>query len=155
MAKKATFNYKAYLKVLGAISYAFGALAVLMAIIIVASKIGVDKLGLTEQQLADLKKIEGSTDDMVRAIFAVMVCIGGAWAAFVGWLMRRAAKTPEKSTFLLVLLVLSVIGGITSTISLVAGGKFNTDTFGGLVGLTIDVLALMSVVQLRKQVAEE
>ncbi len=150
MAKKAVFNYKAYLKIIGAISIAIGIVGVITAILIPVAKIDVNQLGLSEAQLADFRKIEGTTDDVIRVSMAIVASIASLWAIFEGWLMRRAAKNPEKSTLLLVLLVISVISGIAGVFTY--GGTANT--ISEIVQLVLNVLALMAVVQIRKEVSE-
>ena len=150
MAKKPIFDYKVYLKVLGAVTIALGVFALISAILIPVTKVDVNQLGLTEAQLAEMRKVEGTTDDVIRVAMGITAGIAALWAIFEGWLMRRAAKTPEKSTFLLVILVISVISGVAAVFTV--GGIANT--VSEVLHLIVNVLALMSVVQLRKQISE-
>ena len=152
MAKKEIFNYRAYLKILGAVTMVMGFLGVITAISIIITKIPVDQLGISN--LDELRKIEGSSDDMIRAIIAVVAGIAALWTVFEGWLMRRAAKTPEKSTFLLVLLVISVVSGFVSVVSGSAGNGIAA-VISTVINLILNILALMSVFSLRKEVAEK
>ena len=148
MVKKPVFNYKAYLKILGAVTIGIGIFGIISALLIVITKMDVDKLGIT-----DLEKIrKDASDDVIRGIACGTACIIAAITMFEGWLMRRAAKDPKKSTFLLVILVISVISGVLSIISGPQGGISNILSVA--ISLILNSLALMSVINLRKEVNE-
>jgi len=155
MAKKAVFNYKAYLKIIGMVTIAIGILALITAILIIVTKTDVNQLGLSEQQIADLRKTDGMTDDIIRIAVMIIASVAAIWTIFEGWLMRRAAEKPEKSTFLLVILVISVISGVAASISGIVNGINISGSISNVINLIINALALMSVVQLRKEVAEQ
>lgn len=147
MAKKAAFNYKSYLKILGLITIVLGLGVVIGSICLGASNADVTKLGF---DVAEARE-KGASDEAIRWVIASFGIVSGLFSVFEGWLMRRAAKTPKKSTLLLVLLVLSVISGVSSILSTKQG---SSAVAGAVINLAVDVLAVMSVVQIRREVNE-
>lgn len=153
MAKKPVFNYKKYLKILGTVALVFGALGVLSAIAIVVFKADINSLSISEERLIELRKTEGMTDDVIRAASAFVAAFASFCLMFEGWLMRRAAKNPEKSTLLLVILVISVVSNITAFFARTDSNVVSA-MVSNAISMVINVLALMSVIQLRKEISE-
>ncbi len=135
---------KLYLKILGVLQF-IGAFiflcgGILTAFVKVAT---VDELGLAELRTENI-----SDNDLLMIVGCTMLFLGLLYA-IMGWLLFRAANHPEKSTFLLVLLVISVVCGIVSLFNAkgVASALIST-----AVSLTIDVLALMAVMRIRREI---
>lgn len=135
---------KLYLKILGVLQFISAIFFVVCGIVIGFAKVAtVDELGLGEL------RGNGVTDNDVLMIVGITTIIMGAIYCLMGWLLFRAANHPEKSTFLLVLLVISVVGGIVGIITNKTGSGTIVST---AISLTIDVLALMSVMRIRREI---
>ena len=149
-ASKKNSTSKKYLRILGIVYFVLAALIVLSTVVMMVTKTDVNKLGI---DLTEIRKIEGATDDVIRVSYGICMIIAGLLVVLEGWLLRRAAKDPSKSTLLLVLLVLSVV---TSVVSIFTTNNFDSISKSAsfALGLTINILALMSVVNIRKEIKE-
>lgn len=139
-----------YLKIIGIVTLVLGIIYVALAI---AGMFVLNNMDLAQVLSADqLQELRDAniTDQMIR----IFICVGGMVAALVsvleGILLMRASNDPRKSVFLLVLIVLSIISGIYT---LVSGGIQNIGAnFGSIIGLTVNVLAIMAVMSARKEI---
>ena len=136
---------KIYLKVLGVLQFIECALAILCGILIGFTKIGtVDELGL-----ADLRT-EGVSDENLLIIVGISFFVLAFISLLLGWLLFRAANHPEKSTFLLVLTVISVICNIVGLF----GNKSTSTMISAVITLSVDVLTLMAVMRIRREIED-
>lgn len=136
-----------YLKVLGIISLVFGVLGLIMGIVTMFAKWDVTIITNSSQQFADILAQNG--ENTVRYTLGITVIFSAIISLIEGWLLNRASNDPNKSTFLLVLLVLSTISGI---VAIITGSKDIGTIVGGIVSLAITILSLMAVIKARAEV---
>ena len=148
MANKKSAS-KMYLRILGIIAIVMGALAVVASIIIMCvSSIEITSI-IGASGLAEFRKAN-MDDNAIRITLGAMTLVLSLIGVLEGALMLRAARHPEKSTFLLVLLVLSVISG---AFSLFADGFSTMSTVvANIISLAINVLALIATLNIRSEV---
>lgn len=150
MSKKQASASKTYLNILGIISIVFGALTVLGAIIIMAVNFDMSALG--EGFYNDLLARANGDANIAKISLGISILSTGAYQILLGWLERRASKNPEKSTALLVLTVLSVVGGVFTMFN--GGFSDFANATGSIVSLTINILALIAIFNVRKTIYE-
>ncbi len=136
---------KIYLKVLGVLQFIAAALAILCGILV-----GFAKIATVDQLELGSARTEGVTDDQILVIAGCVVIFMGLLSLLMGWLLFRAANHPEKSTFLLVLTVISVISSIVGLF----GNKSAGTMVSAVISLSIDVLTLMAVMRIRREIEE-
>lgn len=147
MSKKNSTSKK-YLRVLGIISLVFACIALIVGILTIAMRgqYSLADLGLSEM----VDQFQGEiTEEGLKIAIGIVFLINGFGDALIGWLLIRAANNPRKSTLLLVLLVFSVISGIYTLIN--TGFSNAAAATGNIVNLTVYVLALIAVFDLRGQ----
>ena len=145
-SKKSSASVK-YLKILGIIQILIGVLGILSAVLMVIMGFNVNELGIDLTQLRN----EGVTDDVIRLSFAIVAGIASAYAILVGILLRRAAKDPVKSTFVLVLTVLSLISNV---FTLFSQSAFTNVSSGAsfAINVTLNVFTLMALLKIRREI---
>ncbi len=138
---------KKYLKALGIIYIIMSILVIVMGVVFLATKMDVSQLGL------DLAKLheQNLSDDNIRLIASIGIMCAGVIDLIIGWLLCRAAKDAHKSTFVLVLTVLSLV---SSLVSIFTQNNFASasGSVGFIIGVTIDVLTLMALLNIRKEI---
>lgn len=135
--------------VIGAIMFILGFVSIITGIVAVASGAPISQLGFSREMLLDLKA-SGMTDSDIRTAYAGVVCLSGVWLALQGWLMRRAAKNPEKSKLLLGLLTYSLVSCFTSLFSSIASPSPNPGIVTTVIETVVYVASIVMVSQLRK-----
>lgn len=127
-----------------------GCIAIISAIVIMA--INVDLAELNNGYVNQLIEQAKGDVNIAKIGLGIGVLGMGLSQLLMGWLERRAAKNPEKSTFLLVLTVLSVISGAFSLFNSGLGDM--ASAMGNIVSFTINVLVLIAVFNIRKTIYE-
>ena len=150
MVKKESTTSKKYLNILGIVTLIFGCLVLVGAIIFMAVDFDLQSLG--GEYYGELLARANGDVKVAKMAIAMTIISTGLGEILMGWLERRAAKNPEKSTFLLVLVVLSVISGVFTMVN--GGFKDVANACGTIVSLTINVLALMAILDIRKKIDE-
>lgn len=150
MAKKDSTTSKKYLNILGIVTLVFGCLILVGAIVFMAVDFDLQSLG--GDYYKELLAHANGDIKVAKMAIAMTIMSTGLSEILMGWLERRAAKNPEKSTFLLVLVVLSVISGVFTMVS--GGFKDIANASGSIVSLTINVLALMAILDIRRKIDE-
>ena len=150
MASKQESASKKYLNILGIVTMVLGCIIVIGGIILMALNINLADINndYVNQLIA---KANGDVN-VAKMSLGLGIIFSGLFQAFLGWLERRASKTPEKSTLLLVLTVLSVVGGVFSMFN--TGFKDADNAFGSVFSLTINVLALLAIIKLRSTIED-
>ncbi len=150
MVRKALKQSKLYLKILGYITLAMAACGAISAIVVWVNKdIKLDDATLGEE-LVKFAKEHG--EDTVRSMYGFTVLLSMAFSAFTGWLMLRAAKKPEKTTLLLVLLTFSVVSG---AIAALHGDSGVGATASAAISLVVNLLALMATWNIRQSAEDQ
>lgn len=139
-----------YLKILGIVTIVFAVISVISMVVLMftAKGIAVDQI-LSADQLKQLHDANLS-DDVIRMMIFGFGAFAGLIALLEGWLMVRASNDPVKSTFLLVLIVLSVISGAAQLFSDGFGSR--STALSNIFNLTINVLAMIAVLKARAEV---
>lgn len=151
MFKKASSASKKYLKFIGIANIILAILSIISLIVFAVAKGNIFDLGITSDQLNQLHN-SGISDDQVRILLCIGTGIGFLFEILIGWLLIRAANNPNKTTLILVLVTLSTISGI---VSLFSSGFSNISTvIGNIFNLTIDVLAFMALLRVRRETGE-
>ena len=150
MTNKTTKASKKYLNTLGIIYIALGIVTLIAAIVFVFLKVDFGALHVEELDKM-LEQTNGNTN-IVKAGLVILAAVSGAANLLKGWLLRRAVKNPEKSTFLLVLTVLGLVSGLYT----MATSGFTTagNAMSNLFNLTLDVLTFLAVLNIRKSLDE-
>ena len=134
-----------YLYMLGMATIGYGVLIAISALVMLIIKSPVDKLGL--ENLDELRK--SLSDDGIRSLFVFMGVVSAIITAWIGNLLRRASKDPEKTTLALVFVVFQ---GISSAATLFSDSITNFSvSVGSIFSLTIYVLAFLSIMNIRKE----
>lgn len=151
MAKKPSGASKTYLKALGIINIVLAVLMAILAVFLFCSKMTFTDLGLDTNTISELQK-QNISEDTFRAIAGgayIFVCL---LYVLIGWLLIRAANNPQKSTFVLVLLVIATV---SSTVQLFSAGFSNWGTvLSNTISLIINILAVMAVLRIRREIDE-
>ncbi|MBR0403246.1 hypothetical protein IJI55_01710 [Candidatus Saccharibacteria bacterium] len=138
-----------YLKVLGVVMLIFGVLGAIVSILAMFAINSVDLSQMFNASQLESFRNANISDDLIRIMVGVTAIIASLLSVLEGWLLMRASNDPKKSTFLLVLLVLSVISGIYN---IAVGGIQNIGAnISGILSLTLNVLAVMAVMSARKE----
>ena len=69
-------------------------------------------------------------------------------------LVRRALKDGTKSTFLLILAALHVVGSIASVFKILSKG-FNPEIITTIISIVFDICVLISIIKVRQEAEEE
>ncbi|MBR3135056.1 hypothetical protein IKG54_00620 [Candidatus Saccharibacteria bacterium] len=148
MANKKSAS-KTYLKVLGVITIIMGVFAAIFGIAIFCLK-DADILNAVGAATVEQFTKAGIAENAVKAVLGTTMLVSSFISVLEGILMLRAAKNPEKSTLLLVLLVLSTISGAAT---LFMEGFSNIGTvIGNIASLTVNVLALIATFNIRSEI---
>lgn len=70
------------------------------------------------------------------------------------WLVRRALKDGNKSTFLLILAIIHLLGSIASIFKILSNG-FNPELVSTIISILFDLCVLLSIINIRKEADEE
>ena len=151
MAKKSSSVSKKYLKILGIVEIVFAVILAALTVFAVTLNPTLTDLGFTADQIANMTG-SGITESAIKTIFYVTTFICIAIAILIGALLIRAANNPKKSTFVLVLTVLSTVGAV---ITLFSSGFSNIGSvITNAITLTLDILTLMALVKIRGEIKE-
>lgn len=87
----------------------------------------------------------------VVAVFISFLAIAAIWSLIIGFLMIRAAKYPEKSTVIYVLVIIDLVISVIGIISSAVFGSFSGTTLGHIIFVGIVFWLIMSI---RKETRE-
>ena len=99
-----------------------------------------------------LARVNGDVS-LAKISVGVSMLIYGLFQILIGWLERRASGNPEKSLFLLVLVVFAIVGGLYAMFN--GGFKDIGNAIGNIVSLSINVLAFMAIYNIRSTEIED
>ena len=151
MAKKQAKKSRQYLNILGVVSLVVGGLIIIGSVIFMLVDFDLSKLEYGFFNDA-LRRANGDVHFAKMAV-GVSMLIYGLFQMLIGWLERRASSNPEKSLFLLVLVVLGIVGGLYAMFN---GGFTDIgNAIGNVVSLVINVLAFMAIYNIRGTEVEE
>ena len=146
MVNKQLALSKNYLNILGVVSLILGALIIIGSIIFMVVDFDLSKLEYGFFNDA-LRRANGDVH-IAKIVTGLSMLTVGFFEMLIGWLERRAAINPEKSLFLLVLVVLGIVGGMYAMFN---GGFTDIgNALGNIVSLAINVLAFMAIYNIRK-----
>ena len=151
MVKKQAKKSREYLNILGVVSLVIGSLIIIGSIIFMVVDFDLSKLeyGFFNDALT---RANGDVHFAKMAV-GVSMLIYGLFQMLIGWLERRASSNPEKSLFLLVLVVLGIVSGLYAMFN---GGFTDIgNAIGNIVSLVINVLAFMAIYNIRSIEVEE
>lgn len=140
-----------YLNILGIVSIVVGCLIIVGSIIFMVLDFDLSRLeyGFFNDALA---RVNGDVS-LAKISVGVSMLIYGLFQILIGWLERRASGNPEKSLFLLVLVVFAIVGGLYAMFN--GGFKDIGNAIGNIVSLSINVLAFMAIYNIRSTEIEE
>lgn len=146
MANKQATISRNYLSILGGVSLILGALIVTGSIIFMVVDFDLSKLeyGFFNDALV---RTNGDVH-LAKIITGISMLIMGLFQMLIGWLERRASANPDKSLFLLVLVVLGIVAGLYTMFN--GGFTDMGNALGNIISLTVNVLAFMALYNLRK-----
>ena len=151
MAKKSSSVSRKYLKILGIVEIVFAVILAALSIFAVTLNPSLTDLGFTADQIASITN-SGATENVIKTVYYVTTFTCIAIAILVGALLIRAANNPKKSTFVLVLTVLSTVG---SVVTLFSTGFNNIGTvISNIISLTLYILTFMALVKIRGEIKE-
>ena len=146
MVKKQASLSSDYLNILGVVSLIMGLLIVVGSIIFMVVDFDLSKLEYGFFNDA-LRRANGDVH-VAKIVTGVSMLTAGLFQMLIGWLERRAANNPEKSLFLLVLVVLGIVGGLYAMFN---GGFTDIgNVMGNIISLVVNVLAFMAIYNIRK-----
>ena len=87
----------------------------------------------------------------VVGLFIALLAIAAIWSLIVGFLMLRAAKYPEKSTVIYVLVIIDLVVSVIGIISSAVFGSFSGTTLAHTIFVGVVFWLIMSI---RKEARE-
>lgn len=151
MAKKSSSISRKYLKILGIVEIVLAVILAALTTLAVVLNPSLSDLGFTADQIATVTQ-DGASEDVAKTIFYIVSFAYIAIEILIGALLIRAANNPKKSTFVLVLTVLSTVGSIVTLFS--SGFSSLSVVITNVITLTIYILTFMALTKARGEIKE-